>query len=115
MARAKRKVGGQSQKLIQNWTETKLPAGMRIGISFAELVEDFDGRWIVPEEKIIYRDLAVDRTRAITYKFKPKVFDANDFLMPDDTDFEDDPEEDQPDEDEEDKENPTIEPPDVEE
>jgi len=100
----------QEQKLIQNWTQTKLPSGLRIGISFAELQEDLGGRWIVPEEKIIYRDLAVDRTRAITYKFKPKVFDANDFLMPDDSDYED-----EPDEDEEDRDKLPIEPPDVEE
>jgi len=71
----------ENQKLIQNWTQPKLPKGIRISISFAPMEQDLDGHWSVPEDKILHRTVAIDRTRAITYKFKPKIFDANDFLF----------------------------------
>jgi len=70
----------ENQELVPNWAQEKLPKGIRIGISFASMEEGLDGRWAVPEEKIQYRTVAIDRTRVIAYKFKPKVFDANDFL-----------------------------------
>ena len=72
-----------NQKLIPQWVQKTLPKGIRIGISFAPLERDLSGQWVVPEDKILYRTVAVDRTRKITYKFKPKVFDANDFLRED--------------------------------
>lgn len=73
----------ENQELVPNWTQDKPPRGIRIGISFAPMEEGWDGRWAVPEQKILYRTVAVDRTRAIAYKFKARVLDANDFLMED--------------------------------
>jgi type II secretory pathway pseudopilin PulG len=69
-----------NQQVTVNWSADKPPRGVRIGISFAEPQEDPDGRWVVPEENIIYRTAAIDRTRVIQYTFKPKVLDVNDFL-----------------------------------
>ncbi len=74
----------ENQNLISSWVQDKLPRGIQIGISIAPLEEDADGRWTVPEETIIYRTVTVDRTREIPYKFKAKVFDANDFLSEED-------------------------------
>lgn len=78
----------ENQKPIRNWTQDKPPKGIRIGVSFAPMEQGLDGGWAVPEDKIMYRTVAVDRTRAITYKFKAKVFDANDFLINDEEDME---------------------------
>ena len=71
----------EAQKMIPSWADqTKLPKGIRIGISFAEMEEDSSGQWSVPEDKILYRTVAINRSREITYKFKAKEFDPNDFL-----------------------------------
>ncbi|HRU15930.1 MAG TPA: prepilin-type N-terminal cleavage/methylation domain-containing protein [Anaerohalosphaeraceae bacterium] len=69
-----------NQKFLSSWTQTELPKGLRIGVSFAPMVEDLDGRWAVPEEKIIWRTVAIDRVRTIAYRFQPKVMDVNDFM-----------------------------------
>lgn len=70
----------ENQQWVPSWGKPELPKGIRIGISFADPEEGLDGRWAVPEEKILYRTVAVGRTRVIAYKFKPKVMDVNDFL-----------------------------------
>jgi prepilin-type N-terminal cleavage/methylation domain-containing protein len=70
----------ENQQYKDSWTADKPPKGVRIGISFAEPEEDAEGRWAVPEEKILYRTAAIDRTRVIQYTFKPRVLDVNDFL-----------------------------------
>jgi len=62
------------------WSKTELPKGLRISVSFAPMEEGPDGKWYVPEEKILQRTVAIDRTRAIAYRFRPKVMDVNDFL-----------------------------------
>jgi hypothetical protein len=68
------------QRVSAIWSADKPPRGVRIGISFADLEQDPEGRWAVPEEKIQYRTAAIDRTRVIKYTFQPKVLDVNDFL-----------------------------------
>jgi type II secretory pathway pseudopilin PulG len=66
--------GGQAQPLSQ-WVSSKLPNAVRIGVSFAPLEQMPDGSYILPEDKIFYRTVAVDRTRTIAYKFVPRNFD----------------------------------------
>ncbi len=58
------------------WTSTTLPTAVQIGISFAPLEELPTGRLGVPEEKILYRTVAVDRTRFIPYQFIPRKIDT---------------------------------------
>jgi type II secretory pathway component PulJ len=62
------------------WLKPELPKGLRVSVSFAPMEEGPDGRWYVPEEKILQRTIAIDRTRTIVYRFRPKVMDVNDFL-----------------------------------
>ena len=79
-----------NQKTITTWNKAKLPEGLRLGISFS-LPENLpDGGVGIPESKIIYRMVTIDRTRPISYQFVPRVFDVNDFMPqdPNETDFE---------------------------
>ena len=72
-----------NQKSATVWRQTKLPQGLCLGISFSRPENLPDGGVGIPEEKISYRTVAIDRTRLISYKFVSRVFDVNDFL-PDD-------------------------------
>jgi prepilin-type N-terminal cleavage/methylation domain-containing protein len=63
---------------LPNWTNQKMPNGMILGISFAPLVQLQDGSYYLPEETIVWRTTAVDRTRQIAYKFVAKTFDNAD-------------------------------------
>lgn len=75
----------QEQQTATVWITPDLPKGIRISVSFAPLEEGPDGRWYVPEEKILQRTVAVNRLRPIAYRFRPKVLDVNDFLPPEES------------------------------
>ncbi len=60
------------------WTSDTLPTAVRIGISFAPLEELPDGSIGVPEEAILYRSVAVDRSRFIAYEFIRRQLDVDD-------------------------------------
>ena len=64
-------------KPAPQWTANTLPPALRIGISFAPLEKMPDGSYILPEEKIVYRTVAVDRTRTIAYKFVSRKLDLS--------------------------------------
>jgi len=53
-----------------------LPVGVVITISFAEPVETLSGALEVPEEQIITRSIAIDRTRKLRFII-PKIEDTN--------------------------------------
>lgn len=61
-----------------NWMNQKMPNGIVLGISFAPLVQLQDGSYYLPEETIVWRTAAVDRTRQIAYKFVARTFDNAD-------------------------------------
>jgi len=61
-----------------NWMNQKMPNGIVLGISFAPLVQLQDGSYYLPEETIVWRTAAVDRTRQIAYKFVAQTFDNAD-------------------------------------
>lgn len=73
------------------WTsEEELPKSLRLCGAFGDVFELPTGGFGVEEEDKIYRTVAIDRTRKITYKFVKKEFnlpDVNDFY--DANDFED--------------------------
>lgn len=58
------------------WTDTKMPSGILLSVSFTPLVQLEDGSFYLPEQSVAFRAVAIDRTRAITYKFVPKTFTA---------------------------------------
>ena len=58
------------------WVQQTLPTSVRIGVSFAPLQQLPDGRLGVPPELVLYRTVAIDRTRFIPYEFVPRKLDA---------------------------------------
>lgn len=84
-----------NQKMTPAWMQPALPQGIRIGISFALPEELPDGGVGIPEEKIVFRTIAIDRTRPLAYQFEQRVFDVNDFL-PDETEDPNEPGEEDP-------------------
>lgn len=56
------------------WLNETLPPSIAVRISFAEPVENIDGTFEVPEEDIIVRNIAIDRTRKPKFVFKKKDF-----------------------------------------
>ena len=59
----------QGENVLAAWTSDTLPKAVRIGLSFAEPDILEDGQVGVPPEEIVYRTVAIDRTRLIPYKF----------------------------------------------
>lgn len=59
----------QGDNVLAAWTSETLPKAVRIGLSFAEPDILEDGEIGVPPEEIVYRTVAIDRTRQISYKF----------------------------------------------
>lgn len=60
----------QGEQLLNTWTSDSLPKAIRIGLSFAPPQELEDGSFNVADEDIMYRTVAVDRTRMIPYQFQ---------------------------------------------
>jgi prepilin-type N-terminal cleavage/methylation domain-containing protein len=65
----------QGEDVLGAWQAETLPKAVRVGLSFAPLQELPDGSIGVPEEAIVFRTIAIDRTRAIPYEFVKKKFD----------------------------------------
>lgn len=64
------------ENVTAQWFQQTLPTSVRIGISFAPLEQLPDGRLGVPPERVLYRTVAIDRTRFIPYEFVPRKLDA---------------------------------------
>ena len=67
----------QGETMTAAWTAETLPTAVRIGVSFALPEELSDGSVGVPEEKILYRTVAIDRTRFIPYEFIKRKLDTS--------------------------------------
>jgi len=65
-----------NESVTAQWVQQTLPTSVRIGVSFAPLQQLPDGRLGVPPELILYRTVAIDRTRFIPYEFVPRKLDA---------------------------------------
>jgi hypothetical protein len=78
----------QGEDTAMAWSSTTLPTAVRIGVSFSPMEDLPNGRVGVPEEKILYRTVAIDRTRFIPYQFTPRKLDTSklDDSDPNDTD-----------------------------
>lgn len=64
------------QNTLFQWTAPTLPTAVRIGLSLTPPSQLPDGRVAVPPETIVYRTVAIDRTRFIPYEFITKPLDA---------------------------------------
>ncbi|MBN1126410.1 MAG: prepilin-type N-terminal cleavage/methylation domain-containing protein [Sedimentisphaerales bacterium] len=63
------------ETFINSWTQSKLPNAVTISLSTAEPIQNELGEVIIPEEEIFTRTVAIDRTRAIPFRFVKKEFD----------------------------------------
>jgi prepilin-type N-terminal cleavage/methylation domain-containing protein len=104
------------ESFVKSWTRTNLPYGLQVSVSLAQPVANDMGEYIIPENKILTRDIAVDHTRKIAFKFVKKDFDMSlfstgdpnelDDILYDDTENQEDPDPDTPEQVEEGGENP---------
>jgi prepilin-type N-terminal cleavage/methylation domain-containing protein len=64
---------------VNAWAADTLPGVVKISISFALPYQDTQGNYVVPEDQMITRTVAIDRTRQIKFQFIPP--DLNDLNM----------------------------------
>jgi hypothetical protein len=70
-------LAGQEEPLPQ-WQKQVMPAGVLVRLSLQPVVQLEDGSYELPEESIISRTVAVDRTRPMAYKVGEKLADYSD-------------------------------------
>jgi hypothetical protein len=68
----------EDQEPAPSWQKQTMPNGILLGLSLEPMTQLEDGSFALPEGGIVYRAVAVDRTRSISYKFTPKLADPND-------------------------------------
>jgi prepilin-type N-terminal cleavage/methylation domain-containing protein len=68
----------EEQEPASSWQKQTMPNGILLGLSLEPMTQMEDGSFVLPEESIVYRAVAVDRTRSISYKFTAKLVDPND-------------------------------------
>jgi prepilin-type N-terminal cleavage/methylation domain-containing protein len=68
----------EEQEPASSWQKQAMPNGILLGLSLAPMMQQEDGSFLLPEGGIIYRDVAVDRTRPIAYKFVAKLEEPSD-------------------------------------
>lgn len=64
------------ETVTAQWDSQTLPTSVRVGVSFAPMEPLSDGRLGVPPELVMYRTVAIDRTRFIPYEFVPRKLDT---------------------------------------
>jgi hypothetical protein len=65
----------QGNNLVTRWANPMLPTGLRVTLSTADPVRSPRGQLEIPEDSLITRTIAVDRTRQIRFEFA--AWDAN--------------------------------------
>lgn len=66
------------QEPLPQWQKQTMPVGVLVRLSMAQMVQLEDGSFVLPEENIVSRAVAVDRTRPIDYKVGEKLADYSD-------------------------------------
>ncbi|MBM4104066.1 MAG: prepilin-type N-terminal cleavage/methylation domain-containing protein [Planctomycetes bacterium] len=68
----------EEQEPASSWQRQTMPNGILLGLSLEPMTQLEDGSFVLPEGSIVYRAVAVDRTRPIPYKFTVKLTEPND-------------------------------------
>ncbi len=58
----------QGENVLTEWASKSVPKAVRVGLSFAEHEELEKGVFVIPEKFIVYRKVAIDRTRKIPFQ-----------------------------------------------
>ena len=64
--------------LVREWGQPDLPKAIRVLLSFGAPEQTETGDWIIPEQDLFVRTIAINRTRPISYQFVKKDFDLSD-------------------------------------
>jgi prepilin-type N-terminal cleavage/methylation domain-containing protein len=70
----------KGDELVSSWESDELPTALVVTLSFAEPFETVTGNLEVLDEDKIFRTIAIDRTRSISFKYVAA--DLNDFTDP---------------------------------
>jgi len=65
------------ENLVNAWTQTRLPNAVMVSMSTALPVQNELGEWVIPEEAIYTRTIAVDRTRQLRFRFAKQDLDLS--------------------------------------
>jgi hypothetical protein len=66
------------ETLVREWGQPELPKAIRVLLSFGAPVQTEEGDWIIPEQDLFVRTIAINRTRPFQYQFVKKDFDLSD-------------------------------------
>jgi len=67
-----------ANELEPQWQKQAMPNGILLKLSLEPMIQLEDGSYELPEENIVSRAVAVDRTRPIAYKLNTQLTDYND-------------------------------------
>jgi hypothetical protein len=65
------------EMLVREWGQPDLPKAIRVLLSFGAPVQTETGDWIIPEQDLFVRTIAINRTRPYIYQFVKKDFDLS--------------------------------------
>jgi hypothetical protein len=65
------------EMLVRDWGQPDLPKAIRVLLSFGAPVQTETGDWIIPEQDLFVRTIAINRTRPYIYQFVKKDFDLS--------------------------------------
>jgi hypothetical protein len=65
-------------ELAPQWQQYIMPGGIVVKVSLHSMIQMEDGSFVLPEENIVSRVVAVDRTRPMAYKLSTKLADYSD-------------------------------------
>jgi prepilin-type N-terminal cleavage/methylation domain-containing protein len=65
------------EMLVRDWGQPDLPKAIRVLLSFGAPVQTETGDWIIPEQDLFVRTIAINRTRPYQYQFIKKDFDLS--------------------------------------
>jgi hypothetical protein len=67
-----------ANEMTPQWQKQTMPTGILLKLSLESMVQMDDGSFMLPEESIVSRAVAVDRTRPIRYTLNAKLTEEND-------------------------------------
>jgi type II secretory pathway pseudopilin PulG len=65
------------ETLVREWGQPELPKAVRVLLSFGAPVQTETGDWIIPEQDLFVRTIAINRTRNFQYQFVKKDFNLD--------------------------------------
>lgn len=71
----------RGDRMLGSWTNSSLPRGVVVTLSFTEPYQAADGSLVLDEADKLSRTIAIDRTRQIKFVYVPPDFDQNDLSL----------------------------------